>query len=200
MRKTDLLATAVAASAAPLVAGAAEGGGAWSPFQGDVGYLLWTVVILLVVYWVLKRWAWGPLLDSLQSREKFIEDSLEQATADRDAARALLQEYEEKLATARDEVEEMLDEARRDAEALRQREEERARQEAEQILERARREIGIATDTAVKELYERAAELATSAAGKILDRELSAADHEKLVAEAIDALGERPQGGRGAAH
>jgi F-type H+-transporting ATPase subunit b len=189
MRKTHhLLLAAVAAAAAPAAARAAEAAGAWSPFEGNIGNFLWTLVTLLVVYWVLKKYAWGPLLGGLQSRERFIEDSLNQAVAEREQAREQLKKYEEKLATARTEVEAILDEARRDAAVLREREEARARQEASATIERAKREIDLAADTAAKRLYEQAAELATAAAGKILEREISAADHDRLVADAIDSM------------
>jgi len=201
-----LLAVA-AASVTPVLSFAAEhaaeaehgGGAAWSPLQGDFGNFVWTLVTLAVVYLVLKRFAWKPLLDALQSREKFIEDSLRQAADARDQAEAQLREYEARLASARDEVEAMLDEGRRDAAALREREHGKGREEAQQELERVKREIHIATDTAIRNLYERAAELSTSAAAKILDRELSAADHERLVAEAIETLG-KPSGDAPAAH
>jgi F-type H+-transporting ATPase subunit b len=195
------LVTPVLAFAAEHAAEAAEhgGGGGWSPFQGDFGNFLWTMITLIVVYLVLKRFAWKPLLDALQSREKFIEDSLREAAESRDRAEAQLREYEAKLATARNEVEAMLEEGRRDAAALREREHGKGREEAQQELERAKREIRIATDTAIRDLYERAAELSTSAAAKILDRELSPQDHDRLVAEAIEALG-KPPGDAPAAH
>jgi F-type H+-transporting ATPase subunit b len=199
MRKTHHLLLAAAAAAVPVAAGAAEAAGAWSPFEGNFGNFLWTLVTLLVVYWVLKKYAWGPLLGGLQSRERFIEDSLNQAVAEREQAREQLKKYEEKLTTARTEVEAMLDEARRDAAALREREEARARQEASAMIDRAKREIDLAADTAAKRLYEQAAELATAAAGKILEREVSAADHDRLVADAIESL-RRGRGGESRTH
>ena len=97
-------------------------------------------------------------------------------------------EYENRIAKARLETEEMLDEARRDAEALRQREEQRARDEAEKLLERAHREIDIAKETAVKDLYARATELSTSVAQSILEREIQAKDHERLISDAIAGI------------
>lgn len=188
MRKIHKQFLAALALAAPVAARAAEAGAEWSPFQGNFGNFLWTLITLLVVYLVLKKWAWKPLLDGLQARERFIEDSLHEATVKRDQAEALLREHEAKLAATRDEIEAMLDEARRDAAVLKEREEAKAREESKAIIGRARREIDIATDTAVKRLYEEAAELATVAAGRILDREITAADHDKLVAEAIETL------------
>lgn len=199
-----LLSAASAAAggfAVPLIAAAAEAeGGAWSPFQGDVGNALWTWVVFLLVFFVLARFAWKPLLGALQGREDFIKSSLEQAKGERDQARVLLGEYEAKLASARDEIDAMIDEARRDAASLREREEAAAKAEARQIVERARREIQIATDTAVADLYERATALATLAAGKVLERELTGADHQRLIAESIRAVeaaapGAAPRGG-----
>lgn len=181
-------AAAVAATVAPVLAVAAEGGGGWNPLQGDFGNFVWTVVVLLVVFWVLSKYAWGPLLGALQGREDFIRSSLEQAKGERDQARVLLGEYEGKLASAREEIEAMIDEARRDAASLREREEAAAKADARQIIDRARREIEIATDTAVAELYERATGLATLAAGKVLERELTGADHQRLIAESIRAV------------
>lgn len=199
MRHVKLLAATTAAFLAPAAAFAAEhaegGGGAWNPFlDGDFGNFLWTLVTLLVVYWILKRFAWKPLLGALQQREEFIEDTLRTAAEDRDRAEALLREYEAKLATARDEVEAMLDEGRRDVAVMRERDLAQAKEEAQQIVERGRRDIEIAKDTAVKELYDRATRLATAAAGRILERELDPSDHERLVAEAIDRLGRPEQG------
>ena len=210
MSTTGRVLTAVAALALPLFAGAAESGGGWNPLQGDFGNFVWTVVVLLLVFWVLSKYAWGPVLSGLQGREEFIESSLAQAKSERDQARVLLGEYEAKLASAREEIEAMIDEARRDAVSLREREETAAKEEGRQILERARREIEIAKDTAVAELYERATGLATLAAGKVLERELTGADHQRLIAESIRAVeaaapGAAPRGsgggaGSGAAH
>lgn len=198
---------ALAAAALPLAASAAEAaeGGGWNPLQGDFGNFVWTVVVLLLVFWVLSKYAWGPLLGALQGREDFIRSSLEQAKGERDQARVLLGEYEAKLASARQEIDGMIDEARRDAASLREREEAAAKSEARQIVERARREIEIATDTAVAELYERATTLATLAAGKVLERELTGADHQRLIAESIRAVeaaapGAAPRGTGGSGH
>ena len=150
--------------------------------------MIWTLVIFLALVWVLGKFAWGPMLAGLQSREAFIRDSLEQAKLQRDEAKALLQEYEQKLASARTETEAILDEARRDADALRRREEERASEEADKLVERARREIEIAKETAVKDFYSRATRLTTDAASRVLGRELNPADHERLIAESIAAI------------
>lgn len=186
MRIISLAVGAVALSLPALAAGGEEG--AASPFAGDLGNVIWTLIIFLAVLWVLGKYAWGPILEGLQGREKFIVDSLDKAKQHRDEATALLKQYEEKLAAARTETEAILDEARRDASALRAREEERAKEEADKLLARARREIEIARETAVKELYSRAAKLSTEGASRILERELDPADHDRLIRESIAAI------------
>ena len=81
-------------------------------------------------------------------------------------------------------------EARRDAEVLKRKFDEEAKVEAAATLERAKREIGVATDTAVKELYSLSAELATGVAAKLIRKELDAKDHERLIAESIEVVEE----------
>ncbi|MCL4838221.1 MAG: F0F1 ATP synthase subunit B [Thermoanaerobaculia bacterium] len=171
--------------AAPLAA--AEGGGA-SPFSGDVGNAIWTLVIFLLVVLFLGKFAWGPLLKGLQSREEFIRSSLETAKRDREAAEARLQEYEAKLAAARTEAAGIVEEARRAGETLRRRLQDEAQAESRQTVERARRDISLATETAKRELHDYAGELAVAIAERVLGREIDRADHERLVAESIEEI------------
>ncbi len=158
-------------------------------FAGDVGNAFWTVLIFVVLLWVLGRFAWGPLLGVLQSREKFIRESLESARRERQQAEARLREYEEKLTAARAEATEIVEEGRRDAEETARRVQAQARAEADQMIDRARREIEIAKQTAIRELNDHGAELATRIAARIVERELDAADHERLISQALDELG-----------
>ena len=158
------------------------------PFEGNFGVALWTLVIFGIVVFVLGKFAWGPILGGLQAREKFIRESLESAKRDREAAEARLKEYSDKLVTARAEATAIVEEARRDAEAVKRRFHEETQAEANSTIERARREIKIAQETAVKELYVLTARLTTDVAGKILEREIKPADHERLIRDSIQAL------------
>ncbi len=167
---------------------AEHGGGEPNVFAGDIGNAIWTIVIFLLVVLVLGKYAWGPILKSLQAREDFIRESLEKAKRDRDQAEARLKEYESQIANARAEATAIVEEGRRDAEAVKRTIEETARAEAEKMVVRARTEIQIATDTAVKDLYTLSARLATGIAAKILEREISAQDHERLISESLASL------------
>lgn len=176
-----------------LPAAAAEAEEAASPFAGDVGTAIWTLVIFGLVVIVLGKFAWGPILSALQKREDFIRESLESARRDRLEAEARLKEYVEKINSARAEATAIVEEGRRDADVTKRRIEEEARTEAERIVARGKREIEIATESAVKEIYSQAARLATDGASRILGRELNPQDHERLIAQSIEELDRAPR-------
>lgn len=186
IKRALFVVAALLAMAAPALAAEAEE----SPniFAGDLGNAIWTILIFVLVLVVLGKYAWGPILSTLQTRESFIHEALAKAKADRDQAEARLKQYEERLAGARAEATAIVEEGRRDGEATKRRIEAEAQAEADKRLERARREIQIATDTATKHLYELSAKLATEMAAKVIGRELSPQDHERLIAEAIDGI------------
>jgi F-type H+-transporting ATPase subunit b len=158
-------------------------------FAGDIGVALWTVVIFGLVVFVLGKFGWPSILRGLQSREDFIFKSLADAKADREAAEARLKEYSDKLTSARGEAAQIVEEARRDAEAVKRKIEEDAKHESARLLERAKREIALAKDTAIKDLYTTAATLATQAASQIVKKSLDPKDHERLIQDAIKNLG-----------
>jgi F-type H+-transporting ATPase subunit b len=172
-----------------LPAMAAEGGEA-NIFAGDLGNMIWTVVIFVLLLVVLKKAAWGPILERLQARENFIRESLEEAKADREAAEETLKSYEAKLAEARGEATAIVDEGRRDAEVVRQSIEDKAKDEAANIVARARREIDLAKEAAVEEIFGLASRLSTEVASKVIRKELNADDHERLIQEAAEKIRE----------
>jgi F-type H+-transporting ATPase subunit b len=188
MKRFSLLFAATAGLSAALPALANEGGEPGGVFAGDVGNALWTLVIFGAVIFVLGKFAWGPILSGLTAREKFIRSALEEAQRDRAEAAAQLKEYVDRLNAARSDATAIVEEARRDADVVKRRIEDEANGEAGKIVERAKREITLAKETAVKELYSLSAKLTTEVAGKILRREITPQDHERLIRESIDKL------------
>ena len=174
-----------------LPASASEGGEPGGVFAGDVGNVFWTLITFGVVTFVLGKFAWPMIHTGLLEREKFIRQALTDAKRDRDEAEARLKEYTDRLQQARSEATAIVDEGRRDAEEVKRKIVEEGQREATEALTRARREIGIAEETAIKELYKVAAFLATDAAGRIIKKELNAKDHERLIAESISEIGSR---------
>jgi len=173
----------VALATLPLYA--AEEGTTLSPFAGNVGNAIWTLLIFVIVVVVLGKFAWGPVLGLLKQREDFIHKSLSDAKHDRDEAEARLKEYAARLQSAQAEAVGIIEEARRDAERLRQELRERARSEADTMIKNAGRQIDLQTTRAVQQLRQEAVELSVTIASKILERNISKEDNEKLIADAL---------------
>ena len=191
MMRRVWLSSAVAGLMFSGLARASEGGGEVNLFAGDLGNAIWTLVIFILVIVVLGKFAWGPLLSALQQREQFIRSSLQEAKDDREAAEARLQEYELRLQEAAAEATQIVEQGRQDADKAKVRIEETARTEADKLVDRAKREIDLARQAAIKDLYATSAGLATDIAGKVLKRELSPRDHERLIQESIEELNQQ---------
>jgi F-type H+-transporting ATPase subunit b len=167
----------------------AAGGAGLSPFAGNVGNALWTLVIFLLVVGILGKFAWGPVLALLQQREEFIHRSLADAKRDRDEAEARLKEYAAKIQAARGEAGAIVEEARRDAAHLREDLRQRARSEAETMIKNAERQIALQTERAVQEIRREAVDLSVAIASKIIQRNLTREDNQRLIDEALKQAG-----------
>jgi F-type H+-transporting ATPase subunit b len=146
---------------------------------------IWTFVVFLVLLAILWRFAWGPIVAGLEKREQRIADNIAAAERANEQAKLLLVEYERKLAAAADQVRAMMEEARKEAEQVKLEIVAEAKEAAKLEFDRSKRELQRATDQALKELSERATNLAVDLAGKIVRAQLSHADHARLVQEAM---------------
>ena len=171
-----------------LYAAEGESGAETDLFNADVGNAVFTLIIFGAVVLILGKFAWKPILNVLHEREQTIRTALETAQREREQATKLLADYEAQLAKARVEATAIVAEGRRDAEAVKNRLKEDARQEGEALIARAKREIQLATDAARKELHDEVADLAVRVAGGILKKQLTPADHQHLVTEALQEM------------
>ncbi len=158
--------------------------------QWDFGSAFWSVIVFVILLVVLRATAWKPILTGLQQRESFISESLAKAKHERQESEKLLAEYTRKLSEARHEASAIVDEGRRDAEEVRKRVHAEAKTEADAIVARARRDIQMATDDAIKRLQDQSIMLASSMASKIVRKELTAGDHQRLLQESLAELGQ----------
>ena len=161
-------------------------------FRGDLG--VWTAVVFLLVLAILTKYAWGPISEGLQKRESEIAGQIAEAQRKNEEARQLLAEYEKKLAAAQEEVRGLIDQGRRDSEKVGQQVLEKAREEAGIERQRAVQQIESATLAALKELADRSATLAVELAGKIVGAQLKAADHSRLIEQAVSEFARSGQG------
>ena len=164
---------------------AAEEGAALSPFAGDLGNAIWTLGIFVIVVIVLGKFAWGPILALLQQREEFIHRSVSDAKRDRDEAEARLKEYSAKLQRAQAEAATMIEEARRDVQRLREEMKQKAKVDADIVVKDAERQIQLETTRALQQIRLEAVDLSVAIASKLLQRNISKEDNEKLIDEAL---------------
>jgi len=188
MRQRSFAAALLAVTVFSLTAFAQEHEVQLSPFAGNVGNALWTLIIFLIVVAVLGKFAWGPVLALLQQREEFIHRSLSDAKRDREEAEARLKEYAAKLQSAQREAVGILEEARRDAERLREELRTRARSEADTIIKNAERQVQLETSRALEQIRKEAVDLSVAIASKILQRNISKDDNEKLINDAMKQM------------
>jgi F-type H+-transporting ATPase subunit b len=208
MRCVSWLAIVLFLTAAPVCLGLAKAAGAPaekgggghpappagddSPFAGETHQILdlaiWTVVVFLILLFVLSKFAWKPMLQSLQKREQDIHSAIEEAHKTREEARRLHEQLQAEMNQAAQKVRGMLDEARRDAEQAKADLIAAARAEIQTERERLHREIQVETDQALQSLWTRAAELATQVSAAALGRQIDGDGHRRLIDEALAEL------------
>lgn len=156
-------------------------------FNPDLAFV--TLIVFFCLLLVLKKLAWGPIVEALEARERGISDNIAAASAKHEEAKRLLAEHQAKIDAAAEDVREMLEEARRDAEATKTQIVAEARAAAEAERRRAVREIELAKDSAVKDLAEQSANLAVDLAGKVVRKEISQERQGEIVREALGLMG-----------
>jgi F-type H+-transporting ATPase subunit b len=130
------------------------------------GLMIWTLVSFGITFYVLKRYAFGPIQKIIDERRQRIRESLAEADRARSEARRLLEEHRQLVAGARGQAEAILAEARRVGAAQRDRVREEIEQDRERRLEETRRQIEAETQKALQQIRAEVAELALIAAEK----------------------------------
>lgn len=166
----------------------AEGGAGSALFDINVGLSLWTVVVFLALLWVLRRFAWGPILGAVEAREDRIQGALDESARQREEAARLLEEHKRQLADARRQAQEIVAEGRAAGQKLRREIEEKARDEGQALLERARRDIHREKEEALAELRKASVDLALAAAARLMEEKLDGKADRELVLGYLDEL------------
>jgi len=159
-----------------------------SPFEVNFGLFFWTWVVFFALLYVLKRFAWPPLVKATVDREHRIQAQLEEAERRNKEAQALLEEHKRLLEESRSKAHAMITEAKSVAEKERAAALEKTRQEQEELLARALRDIASERDRAVEELRREAVDLSLAAASKLLGQRLDSESDRKIVQEYLASL------------
>jgi F-type H+-transporting ATPase subunit b len=147
-----------------------------------------TVIVFVIMLAILYFAAWGPIMKGLDKREELIASAKNEAIKAKQDAEKMQATLQAEFAAAQDKIRAMMDEARRDAEALKATEKAVGLKEAQAERERAKRDIDTAKEQALQELNERAVQLAMLVSSKTLKRSVTVDDHKRLLDESLAEL------------
>ncbi len=153
--------------------------------QPDPGLFIWTILTFLVLVTLLARFAWRPLLQALDSRQELIRKSLDDAQQAKQELERLQHESAQIIRQARIDAEAVVAQSRSDAAKLREEMRQKAKSEADGIVRNAERQIQLETQRALQQIRKEAVDLSVMIASKILRRNLTKEDNEKLIEEAL---------------
>jgi F-type H+-transporting ATPase subunit b len=162
-----------------------------SPFEVNFGLFFWTWVVFIILFFVLKKFAWPPIVRLTEEREQTIKRHLDEAEEMNTESKATLEENKRLLASAKDEAQKLIAEAKGLAEKEREHLLAKTREEQERQLERTKAEIEAEREKAITELRREAVDLSLAAAAKLIQQRLESHGDRKIVEEYLGTLEER---------
>ena len=152
------------------------------------GLMIWTIIFFLITFFVLKRYAFGPIQKVIDDRRERIRESIEEAERARTEAQQLLEEHRKLIGQARGDADRILAEARRVADAQRERAKEETEADRQRRLEETKRLIEAETQRALEQIRTEVADLTLIATERITGKVLDEQDHKRLIEEAVEGL------------
>ncbi len=159
----------------------------------DPFWILVSMVQFLILYWLLRRFLWGPVTNALEQRARKIREGLELAESAKQERERMKQEVEQLLAQARREAGELSERTRAAAEAAAADIRAQAKAEADRIRDKGRQDAQSLHDQALAQLRSEVAQMVVLAASRILGREVSPEQHRALSERSLDEAGRELQ-------
>ncbi len=159
-----------------------------APLDWKTDLAIWSFLVFVIFILVLKKYAWGPLIQALDDRELRVITAIDKAESKQKESEDLVKEHARKIEAAQDEIQAMMVEARSDADRIKQDILEQARQEAEKIKSHTLDEIERARELALKDLFDQLNGRVIDATEQVLGRALNESDRERLIEEALSQI------------
>lgn len=188
MPRLPITAFSILAAAATAASAAEEKANVIAKPQEGLAAAFTALAVFVIVFGVLATLVWPKISKGLTDRNAKIQAEIAAAEEARRQARSALDEYERNLAEARAEAQKMLESTRAQQAAMAADLKARADAELGAMREKAMADIDAAKKQALAEIYAESVTLATAMAGKILQREVSASDHQRLMDESLAEL------------
>ena len=167
---------------------ASSEGGPVNLLAPNPGLMVWTLVIFVMLYFVLRAFAFKPLFAAVEAREKALEDAIAGAARDREEAAQLLTQQRAHLESARTEAQSIIAEARAVAEKMRSDLLLQTKQQQEEMIEQARRSIESEKVSAIAALRREAIDLAIAGASRVIEKNLDSAGNRQIVESFLSSL------------
>jgi F-type H+-transporting ATPase subunit b len=152
------------------------------------GLMVWTLVCFAITFFVLRRYAFGPVQKIIDERRQRIRQALDEADNARAEARRLLEEHRALMQDARVDAEEILTEARRVAESQRERMRDELEADRQRRIEETTKQIEAETRRALEQIRAEVADLTLVATSKVTGKVLTDDDHRRLIEDAVGEL------------
>jgi F-type H+-transporting ATPase subunit b len=152
------------------------------------GLMIWTLICFAITFYVLKRYAFGPIQRTIDERRDRIAKAVDEADKARDEARALLEQHRQLIGEAKGEAAGILADARKVADAQIERVKDEAEAERIRRLEETRRQIEAETKRSLDQIRSEVADLTLAATARVTGKVLDAEDQQRLIDEAIAEL------------
>lgn len=143
------------------------------------GTIFWMLIAFSTVLFILKKFAWKPILNAIKAREDSITEALASAEKAKEEMQKLQANNEKIMAAAKVERDGIIKEARQLKDSMIEDAKEKANVEADKMIEKAREAIKSEKAAAIKEMKEEVAKLSVGIAEKILKEKLDASDEQK---------------------
>jgi F-type H+-transporting ATPase subunit b len=156
--------------------------------QVTPGLMIWTIVAFFITFFVLKKYAFGPIQKMIDERRETIARSIAEADHARDEARNLLEEHKKLMQEARGEAEAIIAEARKTRDAMETRMRDETEADRQRRLEETRREIAAETARALEQIRSEVAELTLEATSIVVGKKLDTDRDRELISEAIGSI------------
>ena len=152
------------------------------------GLMIWTLICFGLTFYVLRRFAFGPVQKAIDARRERIRQALEEADKARAEARRLLEEHRSMMNSARGDAEQILAEARRVAESQKERMREELEADRQRRIEETTKQIEAETRRALEQIRAEVADLTLEATAKVTGKVLTDEDHRRLIEESVREL------------
>jgi F-type H+-transporting ATPase subunit b len=152
------------------------------------GLMIWTLVCFAITFFVLKRFAFGPVQKIIDERRQRIRQALDEADNARAEARRLLEEHRSMMQQARGDAEQILAEARRVAESQSERMRDELEVDRQRRIEETTKQIEAETRRALEQIRSEVADLTLLATSRVTGKVLTDDDHRRLIDEAVREL------------